>query len=179
MPHFHRRGGPGIFSLALMFSAFSLLFLFLVWLLPDLQLILYLVSSLFVMGIMLEESPGAAVLSAMAVSLLGLLILPDKILLLPYVFFFGHYGIAKYLIERRRRQGAGSVVLKLVYFNAGLALLYFTVPSRLFALLPWDLPLIGFIVVMEIVFLAYDFLFSKAAQFYENRVRRSLTGSHF
>ena len=178
MPHYHRGGGSGIFSLTLMFSAFSLLFLVLVWLLPGLQLILYLTSSLFVMGVMLEERTGAAVLSAMAVSLLGLLILPDKTLLLPYVFFFGHYGIGKYLIEKRRRTASG-VVLKLVYFNAALALLYFTVPSRLFALLPFDLSLIAFIVVMEVIFLVYDFLFFKAALFYEDRVRRYLTDSHF
>lgn len=178
MPHYHRGGSSGIFSLALMFSAFSLLFLYLVWLLPGLQLILYLLSSLFVMGIMIEERTGAAVLSAMAVSLLGLLILPDKTLLLPYVFFFGHYGIGKYLIEKRRRTSSG-VALKLVYFNAALALLYFTAPSRLFALLPFDLPLVAFIVIMEAVFLAYDFLFSRAALFYDDRVRRSLTGSHF
>jgi hypothetical protein len=161
-----------------MFSVFSLLFLFLVWLLPNLQLILYFASSLFVMGILLEENAGAAVLSAMAVSLLGLLILPDKALLMPYVFIFGHYGIGKYLIERRHRTGS-AVVLKMVYFNAGLVLLYFTVPSRLFALLPWELPLIGFVVVMEIAFLVYDFLFSKAAQFYDNRIRKHLAGSHF
>jgi hypothetical protein len=178
MPHYHRGGGSGIFSLTLMFSAFSLLFLYLVWLLPALQLIVYLVSSLFVMGIMLEERTGAAVLSAMAVFLLGLLILPDKTLLLPYVFFFGHYGIGKYLIERRRRT-ASSVVLKLVYFNGALALLYFTVPLRLFALLPFDLPLVAFLVVLEAVFLVYDFLFSKIARFYDDRIRRRLTGSFF
>lgn len=96
MQHYHREGSAGILSLASMFSAFSLLFLYLASVLPGLQLIMFFLSSIFVMGIMLEERIGAAVLSVMAVSLLGLLILPDKILLLPYVFFFGHYGIGKY-----------------------------------------------------------------------------------
>jgi len=178
MPHYHRGSGSDIFSITLMFSALSLLFLYLVWLLPGLQFLFYLISSLFVMGIMLEERTGAAVISAAAVSLLGLLILPDKTMLLPYVYFFGHYGIGKYLIEKRRRT-ASTVVVKLVYFNAALALLYFTVPERLFALLPSGLPLAAFIIIVEAIFLFYDFLFSKAALYYIGRVRRHLTGSHF
>ena len=178
MPNYNRGGNSGIFSLSLMFSAFSLLFLFLAWLLPGLQLAMYFLSSVSVMGIMLEENPGAAVLSAVAVSLLGLLILPDRTFLLPYVFIFGHYGIGKYLIEKKRRT-APAVLLKLVYFNAGLTLLYFLAPSTLFSLLPFDLPVVAFFVVLEAVFLVYDFLFSRAAQFYDDHVRRRLTGSHF
>ncbi len=171
-------GGAGVLSLAAMFSAFSLLFLFLASMLPSVQLIMYFLSSVFVMGLMLEESYGAAVLSAMVVSVLGLLILPDKTLLLPYVFFFGHYGIGKYLIEKRRRRGS-AMILKYIYFNAALALLYFTAKSLLFSQIPFDLPLIAFIIIMEIAFLVYDFLFSKVTLYYNERIRRRLKGTHF
>jgi hypothetical protein len=171
-------GGAGILSLAAMFSAFSLLFLFLASLLPSVQLVMYFLSSIFVMGLMVEESYGAAVFSAMVVSILGLLILPDKTLLLPYVFFFGHYGIGKYLIEKRRRRGS-AMVLKYIYFNAGLALLYFTAKSLLFSLIPFDLPLFAFIIILEFIFLVYDLLFSTVTHYYNERLRRRLKGTHF
>ncbi len=178
MPLYNRGGGAGILSLTLMFSAFSLLLLYPVWLLPDLQIIFYYASSIFVIGIMMEERAGAAVISAAAVSLIGFLVLPDKTMILPYVFFFAHYGIGKYIIENRQKGGA-AVILKLIYFNAAMALLYFVAPARLFGLLPFDLPLAAFIVVMEAIFLAYDFLFSAFAHFYDDRVRRYLSGSSF
>ena len=171
-------GGAGNVSLAAMFSAFSLLFLYLASLLPGVQIIMYFLSSIFVMGIMLEESYGLAVLAAMVVSILGLLLLPDKTLLLPYVFFFGHYGIGKYLIEKRQRRGA-AMLLKYVYFNAAMAALYFTASSLLFAQIPFELPLWAFIVAMEVLFLIYDFLFSKVTHYYDERIRRRLKGSYF
>ena len=182
MPRSHyysgRSGGAGNLSIAAMFSAFSLLFLYLASVLPGMQIVLYFLSSIFVMGIMLEESYGLAILSAMVVSVLGLLLLPDKILLLPYVFFFGHYGIGKYLIEKRFGK-VSAMVLKYIYFNIALALLYFTAQSLLFAQLPFNLPLYMFIIIMEVIFLVYDFLFSKATLFYDERLRKRLKGSYF
>ncbi len=178
MPHYHRSGVAGIFSLTLMFGAFSLLFLYLAWLLPVAQLAMFFISSVFVMGIMIEERTGAAILCVVSVSLLGFLILPEKTFILPYVFFFGHYGIGKYLIERKRTS-ISAIAFKIIYFGAALALMYFLFPSRLFALLPFDLPQAAFFVVMGLFFLAYDFLFSKVAQFYDDRIRRHLTGSYF
>jgi hypothetical protein len=179
MPSSHYySGGAGSVSLAAMFSAFSLLFLYLASLLPGLQIIMYFLSSIFVMGIMLEESYGLAILSAMVVSILGLLVLPDKTLLLPYVFFFGHYGIAKYLIEKKNRRAA-AMVLKYIYFYAAFAALYFTAQSLLFAQIPFELPLAAFIVILEILFLVYDFLFTKVTLYYNERIRRKLKGSYF
>jgi hypothetical protein len=178
MPHYHRNGGAGTFSLSLMFSAFSLLFLYLAWLLPVVQLAMLFISSVFVMGIMIEERTGAAFISAVAVSLLGFLILPEKTFILPYIIFFGHYGIGKYLIEKKR-SSISAMAFKLIYFGAALVLMYFAAPSRLFALLPFELPPAAFFAVMVVIFLVYDFLFSKVAQLYDDRIRRYFTGSHF
>ena len=178
MPHYHRGGGSNIFSLTLMFSAFSFLFLYLTWLFLDAQLVFYAIGSFFIMGIMLEESFGAAFISFAAVSLLGFLILPDKTMMWPYVLFFGHYGIGKYLIEKRK-QSVFTFVSKLVYFNAALVLLYFIAPAHLFAFLPFELPFAAFIVVMEGIFIAYDFLFSKISLFYDAKIRHHLSGSLF
>ena len=176
--HYYRGGGAGGLSLASMFSAFSLLFLYLASILPGVQIVLYFLSSIFVMGIMLEERYGLALLSVLAVSLLGFWLLPDKVLLLPYVFFFGHYGIGKYLIEKKRKR-ASAMLLKYVYFNIALAALYFTARSLLLSQIPFELPLIAFIILMQVIFLVYDFLFSKVTLFYNDRIRKRLKGSYY
>lgn len=174
--YYNRSGGAGDLSLASMFSAFSLLFLFLASILPGVQIIMYFLSSIFVMGIMLEERYGLALISVIAVSLLGFWILADKTMLLPYVFFFGHYGIGKYLIEKRRRRGS-AMIIKYIYFNLALAALYFTARSLLLSQIPFELPLAAFIIIMQFIFLVYDFLFSKVTLFYNDRIRRRLKGS--
>lgn len=176
--HYNRGGGAGGLSIAAMFSAFSLLFLFLASILPGMQIILYFLSSIFVMGIMLEERYGLALISVAAVSLLGFWILVDKTLLLPYVLFFGHYGIGKYLIEKKRRR-APAMVLKYVYFNIALAALYFTARTLLLSQLPFEMPLVAFFIIMQFIFLVYDFLFSKVTQFYNDRMRKKLKGSYY
>ncbi len=177
--HYYRGGGAGALSIAAMFSAFSLLFLFLASILPGVQIIMYFLSSIFVMGIMLEERYGLALLSVAAVSLLGFWILADKMLLLPYVFFFGHYGIGKYLIEKKQRRHGPAMVLKYIYFNIALATLYFTARSLLLSQIPFEIPLIVFVILMQVIFLVYDFLFSKVTVFYNERLRKRLKGSYF
>ena len=176
--HYNRGGGAGGLSLASMFTAFSLLFLYLASILPGVQIVLYFLSSIFVMGIMLEERYGLALLSFAVVSLLGFWLLADKAMLLPYVLFFGHYGIGKYLIEKKRKR-APAMVMKYVYFNIALAALYFTARTLLFSQIPFELPLIAFIILMQIIFLVYDFLFSKVTLFYNDRIRNRLKGSYF
>lgn len=176
--YYNRGGGASSLSLAAMFSAFSLLFLFLASILPGVQIILYFLSSIFIMGIMLEERYGLALISFAAVSLLGFWILADKTLLLPYVLFFGHYGIGKYLIEKKRKRGS-AMVLKYIYFNLALAALYFTARSLLLSQIPFEMPLVLFIIIMQFIFLVYDFLFSKVTLFYNDRLRKRLKGSYY
>ena len=93
---------------------------------PAMKLTLYAVSSLFIAMMIIEAGPkGGWALYAAAV-LLGLLLVPNKLGILPYACLFGLYGIVKYYIEKLRTP-VGQVVLKLVFFGAmvSLALLLF------------------------------------------------------
>ena len=160
-------------SLAGMFTAFSLLFLFLSSILPVGRVTMYFLSSIFISGILLEDDFPLAFMSFLATSLLSLLILPDIIRVVPFVLFFGHYGIGKKFIERIRDKVI-SFILKLLYFNVCMALIYFAASTV------WSQDLnLGFslwltILIMEIVFVLYDIAYSKIQEFYWARIRRWL-----
>jgi len=115
-----------------------------------------------------------ALISFGVVFFLGYLILPDKAGMLPYLFFFGHYGIFKALVEGG---GARSVAMKLVYFNIGMTLVYFFGGRFLTAQLPAGIPIWLVWLVGNGVFLLYDFLLSKLAGIYMKGLRGRLLGS--
>lgn len=127
--------------------------------------------------------PAAAVISVglssgflcwLGVSILAFLLVPDKFCALMYAVLFGLYPMLKSLIEKLRRRPL-EYVLKLVFFNAAFTVLYLTMRGALLASLPsalsavWLLYLAG-----NIVFLLYDFGFSKLIALYVARIHRAV-----
>ncbi len=162
-------------SLVLMFAALTLLTLYLANITPMLRVALFFVCSIFIFGIMMEHMPGAAFITFGVVTVVGFLIVPDKAGVLPYLFFFGHYGIFKYYVEGVTR-GATTTVSKLVYFTLCAALIYFFGGGFLMATFPIELPLWLLIVAGEVIFLLYDWLLTKLAGWYLERARPALMG---
>ena len=160
-------------SLVVMFAAFTLLALYLADTLPILRITMYFISSLFVMGIMVERMPAAAVISFICVVFLGFLILPVKTGVLPYLFFFGHYGIFKYFVDADRR-GILNLLKKLVYFNVFVALIYFQTGGWMTEQFPFAVPWWGLVIAGELAFLLYDWLFTKITQWYYGALRNKL-----
>lgn len=164
-------------SAAVMFSALTLLFVCMANVLPVLRVTLFFISSIFIMGIMLEKMTVQAFISFAVVLFLGFLIVPDKAGMFPYMFFFGHYGIFKYFVDAAGG-GGRALVLKLVYFNICMALIYFFGGGYLTA--QWDflpLPKWAFLIIGEGVFLVYDRLFTLITGVYFNRLRSRLISS--
>jgi hypothetical protein len=162
-------------SLAGMMTALSLLFLYLAAILPTARLSMYAVASLFSITLCIEQRTIYALIMFIAVSGLALLIVPNITIALPYIMFFGHYGIAKFHIEKLKDK-IFAFVLKLAYFNAFLILMYFVTRAVLLDSVPdflkdnfWI-----FLAVAQGVFIVYDFLYSKLASLYFNRFRKFL-----
>jgi hypothetical protein len=160
-------------SLAVMFTVLTLLFVYLANVLPVLRITMYFVASAFILGILMERMTFAAFLSFIIVLFVGFVIVPVKVGMLPYLFFFGHYGIFKYFVDGNR-EGAGALVMKLVYFNIGFALMYFFTDGWMTELFPFQLPWWALLIAGEIVFLVYDWLVTKAAQGYYATLRNRL-----
>lgn len=94
-------------------------------------------------------------------------------MVLPYVLLFGHYGIAKYYIEKMTNK-AIAYIFKLVYFDVFVVLIY---------LLARDIFLTGFFadmalwlvaVILEVAFVVFDFLYSKVTLYYAKNIRNKL-----
>ena len=160
-------------SLTAMFAALSLIVLYLATLLPVGRDILYFISSLFVAALLVERQPGMAILLFIVVSGLGLLIVPGLIYVLPYILLFGHYGIGKYFIEKIPDKVI-AYLLKLLYFNAAMAGIYFLAYSVFISGILAELPLWALIVGAQVVFVIYDFLYSKVTLFYAEHIRPKL-----
>lgn len=129
--------------------------------------------------------PAGAVISAglssgflcwAGVSILAFLLIPDKFCVLLYAVLFGLYPMIKCLVERLRQMPL-EVLLKLVFFNAAFTVVYLTMKAAVLSSLPsalgvvWVLYLAG-----NVVFLLYDFGFSKLIAVYMARIHRATRG---
>lgn len=151
----------------------SVLSLFLASIVPGAELTLYAVSSLFVAVMILEAGMRGGWMMYGGTILLGLILIPNKLALIPYIFFFGLYGIIKFYAERNRHpaiQVGGKAIAFLVIFGVGY--LFF---RELFfgniQLPDFPLPILA-LVGVAFLFL-YDFIFTQIIQIYRKRVRRT------
>ncbi len=173
MPRFHRTAHR--VSLTAMFAAMSLLFLYLASVLPTMRIAMYFLSSVFVMGLVIEEEIGLAIMMFVGVSLMSLLLMPNILRVLPYVFFFGHYGIGKYYIQTRIKDKIAAYIVKLIYYNVAVALVYLLAQQIIFEdILESGIAFWLFVVLAEVAFVIYDFLYDKVTSFYFNNLRRLL-----
>ena len=109
-------------------------------------------------------------ISFAASSLLAFLLVPEKTAVVPYFLFFGIYSLVKSHIEKLNRIVV-ELVLKFVFFNAALFILWkialLFIPQRFFEILP----VFVIIVLLEILFFVYDWLFSLWIQFYQEKLQ--------
>ena len=154
-------------------GALAVVCLLLASVLPTNKLSFYALSSFFMAVVIIESNIRAGWLFYLATSLLSLIIVPEKLSLVPYVIFFGLYGIVKYYIEKLNKLLL-EYILKFVYFNIcmGIALLFV---SKLFGYdltvkLPWWL----LIIALEIVFFIYDFVYTLFINYYRDKLKPRL-----
>ncbi len=172
MPRFHRTSHR--ISLTAMFAAMTLLVLFLASVLPTLRISMFFLSSIFVMGLLIEEEIGLALLMFAVVSILSLLLMPLSRAMY-YILFFGHYGIAKHVIQTRIKDKVIAYVLKIIYFNVALSLIYLIARQAVIEDVlasGWALAVI--IGVAQVAFIIYDYAFTKVTKYYINNIRRLL-----
>ncbi len=161
-------------TLTAMFTALAVITLFVASILPAGKLGAYAISSLFIAGLASEDEVGFSALQFIATSLLGLLIIPNKIAVLPFVLFFGHYGLGKYLLEKHISNNVLCWIFKLIYFNICIFATYFLAKAVLFSTAELALPIWGLVLGAEAVYVIYDIVFSGLIHFYYNRIRKRL-----
>ena len=128
--------------------------------------------------------PAAAVISVgikagllcwAGVSILAFLLVPDKFCVLLFGALFGLYPMVKSAAEKPRKRVLEYAV-KLVFFNAVFTVLYLAMMGAMMASLP---PVLGsspwvLYLAANIVFVAYDYGFSRLIAVYIARVQRAV-----
>lgn len=110
-------------------------------------------------------------------SLLALLLLPSKLFALFYVLFAGYYPIIKLFIEKLRKLWA-EWILKVLFFNLILVLLYIVVKLFFMPVLSSALALLILqylgpaILILQVVFIIYDWMLSYMIGYYDQFIRR-------
>jgi hypothetical protein len=151
-------------------GALAVICLLLATVLPTNRLSFYALSSFFIAVSIIESGVRAGWIFYLASSLLALIIVPEKLGIIPYVIFFGLYGLVKYYIEKLDKIII-EYILKFVYFNISAGIAVLTI-SSLFGIemsvkLPWWL----LIIALEIVFLIYDFVYTLFINYYREKLK--------
>jgi len=125
-----------------------------------------------------EEEIALSFMMFGVVAGLSLLLMPNILRVVPYALFFGHYGIGKYFIEKRVRDKIVRYVLKLLYFNVALVLMYLLARQILVEdIINVGWPFWVLVVLAEVAFIVYDWVFTKVTSYYYNNIRRHLMRS--
>lgn len=165
--------GSKTFKTALggIFLALSMVCLFGASLVPGVELTLFACSSFFVAFMILETGVGGAILLYIAASLLGLVIIPNKIAMIPFIFLFGYYGILKFFIEKIPGV-ALQIVSKVCFFafilSVGLLGFFDIVSGGIH--LP-EAPKVLLIAGGTLMMILYDFIYSFVISFYVRKIQ--------
>jgi hypothetical protein len=150
-------------------TAFIVITLILESIVPTGRLGFYVLAAFF-LSVVLLEAGAAWGWGAYAASCgIGFLLVPEKLNILPYILFFGIYTLLKYHIETIRKLWV-EIVLKLAAFNLflwpawGIAKTF--LPQKLTQ--GWGVWAAG--VVLQGLFLLYDYLFTAWIRYYFEKI---------
>ncbi len=149
--------------------ALAVIFMFGASFVPGIDMTLFAIASLFTVIMIIETGVGGGLLIYVGACILGLILVPAKLALIPYVFFFGYYGILKYFIEKSK-SGVVQISLKLIFFAAllCLGLLGFKAVLASAVDLP-DFPVAVLIIGGTLMLLVYDYILTFLINFYRRR----------
>ncbi len=155
-------------------GAVSLIFVYVASVVPTGNWGFVAIAGLFPAAAVISVSMKAGFLCWAGASVLAFLLLPGKFCALLYAVLFGLYPMVKALVERLRQKGM-EYCLKLLFFNAAFTLIYLIMGTAVLNSVPKQLSITWLLyLVANIVFLVYDFGFSKLIGFYIARIGRAV-----
>ncbi len=165
-------------ALSAMSTALGVLALYVASLLGTSRLALMFAASLMI-WIPLKEKTGLlyGFLTYLATAALTYLLVPDKLYVGAYIFFFGLYGFIQLGFDSLTKLRAVSFLLKFLCCNliAGLALgigsLFFDLDIAL-ASMPGSFPLWAIIAICEAAFIAYVLLYAFCTRVFDKELRK-------
>lgn len=148
--------------------AVNIILLLFLNIIPTNTLLIMGLASFPISIVIMEFGPKSGVAFYIASIVLGFIVMTNKSHWVIYVFTFGVYGLIKYIIERDLPVYV-EILLKLVFANIVLVLLYFILKPFLY--IPVKL---GLIAMFEVVFILYDYMYSSFIDYYNNKLKNKL-----
>lgn len=151
--------------------ALTIVFLFAGSMVPGIELTLFAISSLFTAVMIIESGVKGGIMLYAAAVILGLILIPNKLAMIPYAFFFGYYGILKFYIEKLGK-GIPQIAAKVIFFAIVLCIGLLGFKELLLGSihLP-DYPVILLIVAGVIMMMVYDYIYTLLINFYLKRIK--------
>ncbi len=150
-------------------TALAVISLYLSSVFPTNRLFFYAFSTIFLLAMVVEYGPASAFIVYAATTFLAAIIVPNKIMLIPYGLFFGYYGILKYFIEKICNFIL-EWVLKLLTFNIAMGVTYWIVFRVLFQTLEMRFSLWIMVLLIEAIFIIYDIAYSLSIKYYKEKI---------
>lgn len=138
--------------------------------LPTNRLFFFALSTFFPAVIIIESNIRLGIIVYFTSSILSFILIPNKTIVLPFVIFFGYYAVIKSLIERINKL-AIELLLKLSLFNLSIYITYSIVSRVFIGDIIIKLPAWAIFILMQIIFIVYDYAFSLGVYFYRNKIR--------
>jgi hypothetical protein len=139
------------------FTAIGFIFVYLSTIVPVNKAYLLAMASFIIPLSVITTNVRNTIVVYMATSLLAIVICGAKITIVLYIIFFGLYGLVKYYIELLRKLYL-ELVLKLLFLNIDLAILFFVYKLFFPGLLKIAMPLYIIIAATQIAFLVFDYI---------------------
>lgn len=156
------------------FCALSVLCVFLASILPVNRISLYALASFFTSIIVIESGIKSSFVFYTAVTLLAFIAVPDKTAVVPYVSFFGLYGMAKYYIEKINKT-IPELIIKYAFFNANLLLAIFFAVNILSLMVKPGIAIYLLVIGLEIAFIIYDYVYTLFINYYNSTLKALLS----
>lgn len=140
-----------------LFTAIGFIFIYLSTIVPVNKAYLLAIASCIIPLSLITTNVKNAIVVYMSTSLLAVLVCGTRITVVLYVIFFGLYGLVKYYIERLRKLYI-EFILKLLFFNIDLAILFLIYKLFFPSLLKVAMPLYIVIAAAQAAFLVFDYI---------------------
>ena len=171
------------FNIALcgVISALGVVIMMITAIVPTATYAMPAMAGLIAIVIVIEINKKWAVASYFVVSVLSLLLVPDKEAVAFYILFFGYYPIFKQIIESKVKFVWLQWLLKIAIFSASaiavyyIAILLLGVPAEEFILFGINLPIL-FLFAGILIFIMFDYAMSGVIVTYVNKFRKKLFG---
>ncbi|HBN85808.1 MAG TPA: hypothetical protein DDZ89_18425 [Clostridiales bacterium] len=136
---------------------------------PSGKISIYVLASFFTAISIIHSDIKFGLLFYITTSVLSWIVLPNKMAVVPYIGFFGWYGIVKALIEKLNRRSL-EWIIKIIIMNLVMVAAFFFFQSFLPEIdlsKPWIWPVI--LVLLQVIYVIYDYVFTLIIDYYYRR----------